>query len=314
MYNFRIFLQDLSQSSGIKFNLKGEDRNLIFDGEVGLNEEEIIKFPLCLGKSKATVYLDKSYEVCIPLLKYAIENKYRELFSMREQFLVDILEGKEVASDKTEKSLPFLPKGCVVFVISLNGNRHEALSIIKQLYKEQEVLATIYGDDVVIIGSFEDVYDQAYGIHDSIVSELYSRCLISYSDVIYRIENIQKAYEEAKECLKLCKVFGLKEEVLNYNKLMFEKVVYNVDNKVKTELMDKFKEKFGIFDTEMINTIEEFVKCDLNISDAAKRLYIHRNTLIYRLDKITKETGFDIRNFKEAAVFIIAFLVWKGNK
>ena len=314
MYNFRIFLQDLSRSSGIKFNLKGEDRNLIFDGEVGLNEGDIIKFPLSLGKSKATVYLDKSYEVCIPLLKYTIENKYRELFSMREQFLVDILEGKEVASDKIEKSLPFLPKGCVVFVISLNGNRHEALSIIKQLYKEQEVLATIYGDDVVVIGSFEDVYDQACGIHDSIVSELYSRCLISYSDVTYRIENIQKAYEDAKECLKLVKVFGLKEEVLNYNKLLFEKVVYNVDDKVKTELMVKFKEKFGVFDTEMINTIEEFVNSDLNISDAAKKLYIHRNTLIYRLDKITKETGFDIRNFKEAAVFIIAFLVWKGNK
>jgi len=68
------------------------------------------------------------------------------------------------------------------------------------------------------------------------------------------------------------------------------------------------------FDSEMINTIEEFVNCGLNISNAAKKLYVHRNTLIYRLDKIYKETNFDIRNFKDATVFAIAFLIWKENK
>nr|WP_241393066.1 helix-turn-helix domain-containing protein [Clostridium tetanomorphum] len=75
--------------------------------------------------------------------------------------------------------------------------------------------------------------------------------------------------------------------------------------------MIRFSYKFDHFDGEIITTIEEFIKSDLNISDAAKKLFIHRNTLIYRLDKIYKETGFDIRNFKEASVFIIAFLVWK---
>lgn len=64
----------------------------------------------------------------------------------------------------------------------------------------------------------------------------------------------------------------------------------------------------------MINTIDEFVKTGLNISESARKLYIHRNTLIYRLDKIKKETGFDIRNFKEATVFITAFLVWREVK
>lgn len=79
------------------------------------------------------------------------------------------------------------------------------------------------------------------------------------------------------------------------------------------QIFDKFKDKFNSFDNEMIITIEEFINCDLNISDAARKLYIHRNTLIYRLDKINKETGFDIRNFREAAVFIIAFLIWKES-
>lgn len=314
MYNFRVFLQDLNRSTGIKFNLEGEDKNLIFNGEMNLNDRKVINFPVYLGENKATVCIENTYEVCISLLKYTIESKYRELFSMREQFLVDILEGKEVALDKIEKSIPFLSKGSVVFVISVDSSRYEALSIIRQLYKEQDLITTIYGDDVIVIGTFEDIWDEARGIYDSIVSELYCKCSIGYGDIAYRVESIKKSYEEAKECIRLGKIFGIKEEVFNYNKLLFEKIVYNVNDKVKNELMDKFKEKFSIFDIEMINTIEEFVNCDLNISDAAKKLYIHRNTLIYRLDKIAKETDFDIRNFKEAAVFIIAFLVWKGSK
>nr|WP_243429180.1 helix-turn-helix domain-containing protein [Clostridium pascui] len=72
-----------------------------------------------------------------------------------------------------------------------------------------------------------------------------------------------------------------------------------------------FKNKFDNLDKEIIITIEEFINCGLNISDTAKNLYIHRNTLIYRLDKIYKDTNFDLRNFKDAIVFYVVFLLWK---
>lgn len=68
------------------------------------------------------------------------------------------------------------------------------------------------------------------------------------------------------------------------------------------------------FDNEIVNTIEQFFNNDLNISETAKNLYVHRNTLIYRLDKISRETGYDIRNFKEAALFLITFLIWKESR
>jgi DNA-binding PucR family transcriptional regulator len=142
---------------------------------------------------------------------------------------------------------------------------------------------------------------------------LYCKCYVSYGSIIYNVKDIKKAYEESKECITLSRSFGIKEDIFFYDKILFEKIVYNITPPVKQELLVRFKEKFNSFDSELINTIEEFVNCDLNISDAARKLYVHRNTLIYRLDKITKETGFDIRNFKEAAVFIIAFLVWKEN-
>ena len=66
-----------------------------------------------------------------------------------------------------------------------------------------------------------------------------------------------------------------------------------------------------VMDEDIIKTIETFMKLDLNLSEAAKQLYVHRNTLIYRLDKIQKYTGCDIRKFNDACLFKIAFYVWK---
>lgn len=314
MYNFRGYLQDLSHSTGINFNLIGEDGNSLYQSEHKFKDSEKLEFDIMLGKQRAKVITESKYEICTSLLKYSIENKYRELFSMREQSLIDILEGKEVGIDKLDKNFPFLSKGCTLFLVNVDGSRYEALNIIKQLYDEQDVLSMLYGDNIIVIGNFEEVSEHARSIKESIVSDLYCRCYVSFADVIYSGEGIKKAYEDAKECMVLGRKFDIKGEIFDYNKMLFEKVVYSINPKVKKELLDAFKEKFNLFDSEMVNTIEEFVNCGLNISDASRKLYIHRNTLIYRLDKIHKDTGYDIREFKQATVFIIAFLVWKENR
>jgi DNA-binding PucR family transcriptional regulator len=314
MYNFRGYLEDLSESTGISFSLTGEDRTVYYDSEREVKDSEKLEFDVILGKQKAIVITDKKYEICTSLLKYAIENKYRELFSMREQSLVDILEGKEVGIDKLEKNFPFLSKGCTLFLVSVDGSRYEALNIIKQIYNEQDVISMIYGENIIVIGSFEEITEHAESIKESIVSDLYCRCYVSFGEAVFNAEGIKKAYEEAKECMALGRKFDIKGEIFDYTKMLFEKIVYSVNPKVKKDLLDNFKEKFSLFDSEMVNTIEEFVNCGLNISDASRKLYIHRNTLIYRLDKIHKDTGYDIRDFKQATVFIIAFLVWKENR
>jgi sugar diacid utilization regulator len=314
MYNFRSYLQDLSQGTGINFNLTGEDGAVYYSSEFEFKEPEVLEISVMLGKQKAKVITEKKYEICTSLLKYSIENKYRELFSMREQSLIDILEGKEVGTDKLDKNLPFLSKGCTLFLVSVDGSRYEALNIIKQLYNEQDVVSMIYGDNIIVMGSFDEVTEHAESIKESIVSDLYCKCYVSFGEPVFNGEGIKKAYEDVKECMTLGRKFDIRGEIYDYSKMLFEKVVYNINAKVKRELLDRFKDKFSLFDNEMVNTIEEFVNCDLNISDASRKLYIHRNTLIYRLDKIYKDTGYDIREFKQATVFIIAFLVWKESR
>lgn len=313
MHNFQSYLQDLSLNTGIKFNIVTEDENTLYSGISKAQSYELIIRQLNLANLRASIVLPKEFENCFTLLKYTIENKYKEIFTQREQLLVGILEGKNFSQDKIDREFPFISKGSTLFLVTVDGSKYEALNIIRQLYSEGEVLSLVYGDNIIVLGVFEEINEHARSIRESIVSDLYCKCSVGYGNKIFNVRDLKKAFEEAKGCFILGKNFGIKEEIFFYDKMLFEKIVFNISSEVKLELLTKFKEKFNLFDSELINTIEEFINCGLNISDAARRLYVHRNTLIYRLDKITKETGFDIRNFKEATVFIIAFLVWKEN-
>lgn len=314
MYNFKGFLQDLNVNAAVPFNLLSEDGKVIYEGCPNLSEAEKVEALVWLGKQRARLVLSSKHEMCTSLIKYYIENKYKELFSMREQIFIDVLQGKSIPEERIDKNFPFLSQGSRLLLVSVDGSKYEALNIVKQIYNEQDIVSLIYEESIVVIGNFDEVKEHAESIRDSIISNLYCRCHISYSDEVYNPTNLNKAYESAKEGMLIGKKFGVKGEIYDYGDMVFEKTVYNIKSPVKEEFLAKFKDKFDSFDNEMVNTVEEFMNCGLNISDAAKKLYIHRNTLIYRLDKIAKDTGYDIRDFKQATIFVIAFLIWRESK
>ncbi|WP_242851315.1 helix-turn-helix domain-containing protein [Clostridium sp. DMHC 10] len=242
-----------------------------------------------LGKNKHVVSIHKGNESCLKLLRYTIENKYKELYSVKEQSIINLLEASEIDKDKFESEEFFISKGSSLFIVNISSSRYEGINVIEQMYNDENIISIIYKGNIIVIGYFEDPYEHAVSIRDAIVSNLFCECTVSYSKTIHDKYELKEAYDEAREALILGKKFSLKEGVLDYNKLLFEKIVYNIEPKLKKEFLDKFKEKFNQFDAEMINTIDEFVKTGLNISESARKLYIHRNTLIYRLDKIKKK-------------------------
>lgn len=313
MYYFKSFLEELSNNTGVPFNLLGENNDNIYIG-AGIEKDEEIFIDVFLGNDKATLVMDKKYEVCLSLIKYYIELKYTELFHIKEQFFIDVFQGNVVSIDKLRNNIPFLEKGCSVFLISIDGSKYEALNILKSFYSDKESICMLYGQDLLVIGEFNNRIEEANIIKEVLQNKLYCKCYISYAKVSFTIEEVKNSYKEAKAAMSLGKKYLLKQEIYNYEDMIFEKAVSGINQKIKVEYLIEFKDKFDIFDEETLNTIEEFMKCNLNISDAAKSLYIHRNTLIYRLDKIFKDTGYDIRNFKEATIFNIAFLIWKEMK
>ncbi len=82
----------------------------------------------------------------------------------------------------------------------------------------------------------------------------------------------------------------------------------------KNRIIAKFNEGFERLDNDIIQSIDVFFELNLNLSEASKKLYVHRNTLIYRLDKIQKCTSYDIRKFNEAVIFKVAFAIWKQKR
>lgn len=311
MNSFRDFLEDLCLSTGIRFNLF-EDNDELYHG---LDDEvsETIKTSIELGEKEFWIYIEKKFKDNIKLINYIIADKYKELYSIREKLMVDLLNGEKVEKDLIEKSLSFLQSGAEMILINVEKSRNEALDIARRLYLGQEVISFIYEEDIVILGLFEDVEEHAKSIKESIISHLYCKCYVSFGTKVYEAKKIIDCYKNIKESMMLGKKFQIKDEVFSYDKTIFEKIIFNIEPSVKKELMSRFKNKFDVFDRETINTIEEFMDCGLNISDASKKLYIHRNTLIYRIEKIKKETGFDIRQFTDATIFRILFFMWKES-
>jgi hypothetical protein len=314
MREIRNFLQDLSQETGISFSIINEDRVAVFTSKSFEENSNVMYVSLNLGREKVKMYLNKQFKECIPLLKYTIEDKYSEIYSENERILRDILDGKDVSDEKVNKCIPFLKEGCILLLVKTEGNIHEAIDIINQIYKNNELITIICDDYIIVMVDFNEIGEHAKAIKEAINSNLYCKCVVSFSDEAHDKYGIKKAFDESKESMMLSERFSLREDILNYKKLLFEKIVYSLEPKFKNQFLETVNSNFNTFDAEIILTIDEFVNSGLNISEAAKKLYIHRNTLIYRLDKIKKETGFDIRNFKEATVFIIGFLIWRESK
>jgi len=165
-------------------------------------------------------------------------------------------------------------------------------------------------DTIILIGGFEDINEHVSSISDTIYVSFYEKCYISYSN-IKEYEFLNKAYIDNVYKINLAKKYKLSTMIFGQNSLLFEKIMDNLNEEGKETILNDFNDGFSKLDEDMKKTIEVFFKLDLNLSEASKELYVHRNTLIYRLDKIQKYTTYDIRKFNDAVLFKIAFFHWR---
>ena len=135
---------------------------------------------------------------------------------------------------------------------------------------------------------------------------------IAFGTVVSELKEVSKSYKEAKLALEVGRVFYAQKDTISYGKLGIGRLIYQLP----MSLCEMFiKEVFGdkvpeiLDDEEAMSTINKFFENSLNISETARQLYVHRNTLVYRLERIQKAIGLDIRNFDDAMTFRIAVMV-----
>ena len=139
---------------------------------------------------------------------------------------------------------------------------------------------------------------------------------VAYGTVVSEIKEVSRSYKEAKMALDVSRIFFEDRTVIAYNELGIGRLIYQLPIPLcKMFIREIFKGKNPEeFDQETLATINKFFENSLNVSETSRQLFIHRNTLVYRLDKLQKSTGLDLRVFEDAITFKIALMVVKYMK
>lgn len=208
----------------------------------------------------------------------------------------------------------------VVFVVkAMQTGDIAAIDVFLSLFPELEhdFVFAMDEETIVLIKEIEDdtteedLEQLAQVMIDNLNSEAMMNVLVGISTPADNLNMLAGAYKEAQVALEIGKVFEDDKYILSYKSLGVGRLIYHLPTRLCQLFLQEVLTKKGLdaLDDEIITTIYEFFKNDLNVSETARKLYIHRNTLVYRLDKVLKTIGLDLRKFDDAVVFKVAMMV-----
>lgn len=248
-------------------------------------------------------------------------NAYREQFD-RNSFMQNVVLGNMLVVDMYNKAkkLHIETAKRVVFIIEVSGKKEgEVVETVKNLFAatardfvtEVDEKSVILVKDVRDISSEEELAKLAEMLVDNLQMEAMVKVRVGYGNQVELLQDIARSYQEARMALEVGRIFYAESQTVSYSKLGIGRLIYQIPS----SLCEMFlKEVFGDhipddLDEETTTTINKFFENNLNISETARQLYVHRNTLVYRLERIEKALGLDIRTFEDAMLFKIALLV-----
>jgi len=213
----------------------------------------------------------------------------------------------------------------VVYIIETKHEKDtNALETVRTLFasKSRDFITAVDERNIILVKevkvgeTYEDLEKTAAVIIDMLNTEAMSTAHISYGTIINDIREVSKSYKEAKMALDVGKIFYSHKNVVGYSKLGIGRLIYQLPIPLcQMFIKEIFENKSpDDFDEETLSTINKFFENSLNVSETSRQLYIHRNTLVYRLDKLEKSTGLDLRVFDDAITFKIALMVVKYMK
>ena len=212
----------------------------------------------------------------------------------------------------------------VVFIVeSKNDKEGKILENVRSLFgsKSKDFVTAVDEKNIIVVKelaeneTYEDMEKTAKVILN-LFQEDNCEAHIAYGTIVNEIKEVSRSYKEAKMALDVGKIFFSERNVIAYSSLGIGRLIYQLP----IPLCKMFiKEIFGgkspdEFDEETLTTINKFFENSLNVSETSRQLYIHRNTLVYRLDKLQKSTGLDLRVFEDAITFRIALMVVRYMK
>lgn len=208
----------------------------------------------------------------------------------------------------------------VMIVESGNGKDNNALELTRTHFSGSRDFITAVDESNVIVvkelsegNAAREIDKTAAALGTFLQKEGIKDIRISYGTVVQEIKEVSRSYKEAKMALDVGKIFFDERDVVAYSELGIGRLIYQLPIPLcKMYIREIFGGKSpDEFDEETLTTIYKFFENSLNVSETSRQLFIHRNTLVYRLDKLQKTTGLDLRVFEDAITFKIALMVVK---
>ena len=207
-----------------------------------------------------------------------------------------------------------------VFLIRQVGHSDVAtVDVLSGMFpdKLQDFVLSINETDIAIIKQIgsnitaEDLEKMAVNIEDTLKNELRIKTIIGIGTVASHLRELADSYKEAQTAIEVGKVFDTEKSVMHYENLGIGRLIYQLPTTLcEIFLREVFKKNsLDSLDQETLFTINKFFENSLNVSETSRKLFVHRNTLVYRLEKIRKLTGLDLRQFDHAIVFRVALMV-----
>lgn len=235
---------------------------------------------------------------------------------LRGEFDASELEALAAAHD-----LPMEAPRCVVYIHSQSHTSETLMQKLGEMEMGEGEIMVDVGRHIVamvkMLPSMSDVdalANLAKSV-DALFEDAGIDAVIGVSDARTRLSELPEAFNEAREAINVGSIYRASEHIFVYRRLLLERFL----NTVPAEAGEKYGQMVmntrtsRLFSDEMVHTIEVFFENNLNLSEAARKLYIHRNTLVYRLEKVQRVTGFDLRQFDDAVTFKLMMLISRAG-
>lgn len=302
MNNILSLLDEMCSKSNLELKLIDSNKVEIYNNII--SKEKLINRSILINGNLYDIFLTKLSFPFLSIIEFTLNKFIKEKNNMS---LESLFKGEQVFDDF--ENSPICKAGKII-VIDCN-EVNEVIEIVKSTYCGQFVYIGEAYNRIVLIGDLDEEKEHGISIRETIISNIKTKVFIGIGSTDGTFEGLIKGYKNALEVINIGRAFNIVPEVYVSSEMNFEKIIYNVNDSYYKELKDEYDRLFKNINKELILTLEEVLKSNLSLTKASKNLYIHRNTLMYRIEKIHKETGLDIRNFKNATYL---YMLYMNNK
>ena len=196
-----------------------------------------------------------------------------------------------------------------------------AVDVLQGLFpdRQQDFVISVNETDIAVVKLLDGDIDQAKllelaaSMEQALKNQLYIKTIIGIGGIAEHLRELADSYKEAQVAIEVGKVFDTEKTIMTYENLGIGRLIYQLPTTLCEIFLSEVFKKNSIdtLDQETLFTINKFFENNLNVSETSRKLFVHRNTLVYRLEKIKKLTGLDLREFDHAIIFKVALMVKK---